>query len=169
MKNYKLYVSISILSLLLTATITAKEIYQWVDENGTIHFQSSPPQNTKQPVTIKRLPTYNDTYRDSQPSVPGQEKENPGSQTAAAAREALQKPEVELFVTSWCPHCRRAIDFLRSRRIPFSEYDIEKDKRAAHRKKQLTGESGVPFALINGQQVHGFSPESYERALGIRP
>ena len=169
MKSYKLYVGVGILSLLITATLNAKEIYQWVDEKGTLHFQSSPPQNTKQPVTIKRLPTYKDTYRDSEPSVPEQERGNSPAQTTAPASEASLRPEVELFVTSWCPHCRRAIDFLRSRRIPFSEYDIEKDKRAARRMKQLSGEGGVPFAIINGQQIHGFSPANYERALEIRP
>ena len=118
MTNYKLCLTVSIIALLLTATLNAKEIYKWVDENGTLHFQGSPPQNTKQPVTIKRLPTYEDDYRDTQPTAP---------------------------------------------------YDIEKDKQAARRKNRLTGESGVPFAMINGQPVHGFSPGAYERALGIRP
>ena len=169
MTNYKLCLTVSIIALLLTATLNAKEIYKWVDENGTLHFQGSPPQNTKQPVTIKRLPTYEDDYRDSQSSAPEEEKGNPGSPTTASARETSQKPEVELYVTSWCPHCKRAIDFLRSRRIAFSEYDIEKDKQAARRKNRLTGKSGVPFAMINGQPVHGFSPGAYERALGIRP
>jgi glutaredoxin len=169
MKNYKLYLSVSIITLLLTATLNAKDVYKWVDENGTIHFQGAPPQNTKQPVTVKRLPTYEDTYRDSQPSAPEQEKGNPGSQTTATARDASRKPEVELYVTSWCPHCKRAIDFLRSRRIAFTEYDIEKDKQAARRKNRLTRESGVPFAIINGQPVHGFSPVAYKRALEAYP
>jgi len=123
MKNYKLYVGVCIISLLLTANLNAKEIYQWVDEKGTLHFQSSPPQNTKQPVTIKRLPTYKDTYRDSESSVPEQEKENPGSETTAS--EASPKPEVELFVTSWCPHCRKTVEFLKENKIAFNYIDIE--------------------------------------------
>ena len=169
MTNYKLYLSVSIITLLLTATLNAKDVYKWVDENGTIHFQGAPPQNTKQPVTIKRLPTYEDDHRDRQPSEPGEEKGNPGSPTTATAGDTSREPEVELYVTSWCPHCKRAIDYLRSRRIAFTEYDIEKDKQAARRKSRLTGESGVPFAMINGQPVHGFTPVAYERALRTRP
>ena len=169
MTNHKLCLSLCIIAIILTATVNAKDIYKWVDENGTLHFQGSPPQNTKQPVTIKRLPTYEDDYRDSQLSAPEQNKENPGSPAPSTTREASNPPEVELYVTSWCPHCKRALDFLRSRGIPFDAYDIEKDKNAARRKKRLTRESGVPFAIINGKGVHGFSQVAYERALQTHP
>ena len=169
MPNYKLCLCVSIISLLLTAIVNAKDIYKWVDENGTVHFQGSPPENTKQPVTIKWLPTYEDDYRDSQRSAPEQNTGNPGSPTPSTARETSRAPEVELYITSWCPHCKRALDFLRSRGIPFDAYDIEKDKNAARRKERLTRESGVPFAIINGKAVHGFSEVAYERALQTHP
>jgi hypothetical protein len=52
-----------------------------------------------------------------------------------------------------------------SRGIPFTAYDIEKDAWAARRKGELDTRGGVPFAVINGQKIHGFSPEAYERAL----
>lgn len=165
MRNYKLCLGVTIIGMLLAATVTAKDIYKWVDENGTLHFQGSPPQHTKQPVTIKRLPTYGDDYRDNHPSGPEQDKDNPPSHTTATPGEEPREAEVELYVTSWCPHCKRALDFLRSRGIPFDVYDVEKDKKAARRKKRLTSEGGVPFAIINGKAVHGFSQVAYERAL----
>jgi hypothetical protein len=47
------------------------------------------------------------------------------------------------------------------------EYDIEKDKSAAKRKKLLdTRNGGVPFAIINEQRIQGFSEAAYARALG---
>jgi glutaredoxin len=76
--------------------------------------------------------------------------------------------QVELYVTIWCPYCKQATQFFRSRGIPFTVYDIEKDKGAAQRKNQLDSRNGVPFALINGQAIHGFSAEAYERALERR-
>jgi glutaredoxin len=169
MTNYKLCLSVSIVSIILTATVNAKDIYKWVDENGTVHLQGSQPQHTKQPVTIKRLPTYEDDYRDIQRLEPEYDKGNPSSNNTSTTIETSREPEVELYVTSWCPYCKRARDFLRSRGISFTEYDIEKDKNAARRKKRLTKESGVPFAIINGKAVHGFSQVAYERALRTHP
>ena len=73
--------------------------------------------------------------------------------------------QVELYVTSWCPYCRQAIDFFRSRGIYYVVYDIERDDNAAHRKNELDPRKGVPFAVINGIKIHGFSEEAYLKAL----
>jgi len=73
--------------------------------------------------------------------------------------------QVELYVTSWCPYCRQAIDFFRSRGIYYVLYDIERDDNAARRKKELDPRKGVPFAVINGVKIHGFSEEAYKKAL----
>jgi len=78
-------------------------------------------------------------------------------------------PKVELYITSWCPWCKKAAEFFRSRGIPFTEYDVEKDRAAAQRQKELAGgNSGVPFAIVNGQRIQGYSPEEYEKALQKR-
>ena len=165
MFNLKTLLSIFIIELALLGTGSATEIYKWVDENGAIHFQESPPQNIKQPVTIKRLPTYQDNYRDYENNTSKQPSANTSSNNPTNDRETSREAEVELYVTSWCPYCKKASEFFRSRGIPFTEYDIEKDKRAARRKKRLTKENGVPFAIINGQPIHGFKRAAYERAL----
>ena len=75
--------------------------------------------------------------------------------------------QVELYTTSWCPYCRKAESFLSANGIPFVSYDIEKDKAAAARKKQLDQRKGVPLAVINGQVVYGFSERSYRAALDL--
>jgi glutaredoxin-like YruB-family protein len=78
---------------------------------------------------------------------------------------ALAAPKVELYTTSWCPYCQKARDFFRSRGIAFTEYDVEKDKEAALRKKKLDNRNGVPFVVIDGRTVHGYSDAAYEAAL----
>lgn len=95
---------------------------------------------------------------DEKGAVHSDVKDDPGSESV----------QVELYVTSWCPYCKQAIQYFRSRGIPFTAYDIEKDGRAAQRKNQLDSRNGVPFAVINGQKIHGFSPEAYERAMTPR-
>ncbi|MEZ4599547.1 MAG: glutaredoxin family protein [Syntrophotaleaceae bacterium] len=74
-------------------------------------------------------------------------------------------PQVELYVTSWCSYCKKAIQFFESRGIPHAVYDIEKDTSAARRKEELDPWPGIPFAVINGQKIHGFSEQAYLQAL----
>jgi glutaredoxin len=86
-----------------------------------------------------------------------------------AAGKADPVPQVELYVTSWCPYCKQAENFFRSRGIPFTAYDIEKDSSAALRKEQLDSSRGVPLAIINGQKIRGYSEEAYMEALKKKP
>ncbi|MDA3833175.1 MAG: glutaredoxin domain-containing protein [Spirochaetales bacterium] len=86
------------------------------------------------------------------------------SQPAVQKKKTTAK--VDLYVTSWCPYCHKAADYFRARKIPFTVYDIEKDTKAAARKKRLDGgRTGVPFAVVNGVALHGYDPRGYERAL----
>ncbi len=87
---------------------------------------------------------------------------------SAAGETAVEAaPPVELFIADWCPNCRKAMDFLRSHGIEFVAYDVEKNETAARRKKQLDKRRLVPFAIINGKKVSGFSENEYLKALGI--
>jgi glutaredoxin len=56
---------------------------------------------------------------------------------------------------------------LRSNHINFRQYDVEKDRKAAARMRALGGTRGVPFAVINGKKVGGYSPDAYKQALGL--
>ena len=83
-------------------------------------------------------------------------------------RQRIISKGVEIYTTSWCKYCKKAIAFLKSNRVKFRQYDIEKDLNAAKRMKALGGTGGVPFALINGKSVYGFTPDRYRQALGLR-
>ncbi len=73
---------------------------------------------------------------------------------------------VNIYVTSWCPYCKKAIDYLESNGIKYNKYDIEKDLSAATRKKKLAPNySGIPLAVINGKILKGFSKSRYSAAL----
>ncbi|MFA5514880.1 MAG: glutaredoxin family protein [Desulfuromonadales bacterium] len=90
------------------------------------------------------------------------------SPCAFAAEESAGKTaRVEIYTTSWCPYCVKAVKFLRANNIPFVEYDVEKDQQAARRQRELAGRGGVPFAIVNGQKIHGWSEQEYRRALEL--
>ena len=173
MTKLKIFFTLITALLLLIGTGTAKDIYKWVDENGVLHFQDTPPQNATQPVSVESVQTYEDSPRNVLKPKQASVKSNPASKTTPPllkqSEKSITPPKVELYVTSWCTYCKKARAFFKSRGIPFTEYDIEKDKVAARRKQQLDKRGGVPFALINGTPVHGFSKAAYERALRGKP
>ncbi len=92
------------------------------------------------------------------------------SQPSRSAAKVAAKPaaQAEIYVTSWCPYCKEAIKFLQDNHVPYVAYDVEKDKQAAKRREKLTSRPGVPFAVINGKKIYGFSAEAYSQALGLK-
>ena len=74
--------------------------------------------------------------------------------------------QVDIYVTSWCPYCKKAIAYLDAKGVKYNKYDIEKDLSAAARKKALAPDySGIPLAVIYGKTIKGFSRKRYSAAL----
>lgn len=73
--------------------------------------------------------------------------------------------EVVLYATAWCGYCEQTRRFLRARKVPFVEHDIERSE-AARREFEALGGRGVPALLIRGKVVHGYSPRDILAALG---
>lgn len=121
------------------AQVVSAKLYTWTDRNGVIRRTYYPPP----------------------PDQVG--KENRMQQVPALQQRSDN--QVELFVTSWCPYCKKAKEFFRSRGIKITVYDVEKNQQAAARKKKLDGRGGVPFAVINGRNIHGYAPDQYANAL----
>lgn len=131
-----------LLFALTFASSAQSEIYQWTDADGKAHFSGSKPVN---PASIENR---NDLDAKS-PPVDGK---------SAVA--------VDLYMTKWCPYCKKAMAFLNKNNIPFKAYDIEQDADAAARKKKLDPRySGIPLAVINGATIRGFSEDLYQEAL----
>jgi glutaredoxin len=86
------------------------------------------------------------------------------SENAAAAQEF---PRVELFLTDWCPYCRKLEAFLKANGVPYERKNIEKDASFKAEYAKLGG-GGIPITRIGGKEVvRGFSPERIGQALGL--
>lgn len=123
------------IQLLLPTYGFSKKLHTWTDRNGVVRRTYYPPPADQ----VK--------------------KSTPAQQTS------VEENQVELYVTSWCPYCKQAEQFFQSKGISYRLYDIEQDAQAAARKKQLDGKGGVPFAMVNGTAIHGYSPQRYTNAL----
>jgi glutaredoxin-like YruB-family protein len=157
--------------LIVTSPASSVEIYKWVDDEGVVHFSDTPPlersealEEEQPPPADSNPPDNSTTAAESQSTTlkPGFFDILEKSPHAPVAPEA---PSVEIYVTSWCGYCKKAKQFFRSKGIKFAVYDIEKDKSAARRMMALTSKKAVPFVVINGHGIQGYSKEAYESAL----
>jgi glutaredoxin len=161
-----------IIAVLVTPQIAEDALYRWVDENGVVHFDEAQPSDVESAVKVEPGTTNGSDVQGVQ---------GPKTDTEESLESSQDKPdgdvqsknasasEAELYITRSCMYCKMAANFLRSKGIPFKWYDIERDRRAALRKMELDPKPGVPFAVINGFRIHGFSVEAYERALSFNP
>jgi glutaredoxin-like YruB-family protein len=73
---------------------------------------------------------------------------------------------VVMYVTSWCPYCKKARDYINSQGASLTEYDIERDRSAADEMVKKTGGSrGVPVVDVEGIIIKGYSPDAISNAL----
>ena len=164
--------------LIMSLYVQAKaEIYKWTDDRGVVHFTDEMPSQDE--ADVESMPSYQKRKGvESEPDTSSEQTEETiesgdsyAPSIAESAKDDLAESEgygpaeVELYTTDWCGYCKKAIEFLESKGVPFREYDVDKDKEAAKRKSALGGGSGVPFAIINGKKIYGFSEELYENAL----
>jgi len=75
-----------------------------------------------------------------------------------------RQTRITLYSSRNCGHCRRAKAYLKEHHIPFTEQDVERNRRA-----QLdfmrAGGRGVPLIMVGEQQLHGFEPRQLQRVL----
>ena len=75
---------------------------------------------------------------------------------------------VKIYSTPTCPWCTRAKQYLSSKNIHYTDYDVSKDRNAAMEMIRKSGQQGVPVLDIDGNIVVGFDKERIDALLGIK-
>ncbi|MET0048321.1 MAG: glutaredoxin domain-containing protein [Sedimenticola sp.] len=73
-------------------------------------------------------------------------------------------PRITLYSTRNCGYCRQAKAFLQKKKLPFVEFDVERNRRA-FTEFQRAGGRGVPLIVIGRKALNGFQPKQLEKAL----
>lgn len=76
----------------------------------------------------------------------------------------MAKPRIHLYTRRKCPHCQQLKTYLKDKKIPFTEWDIEGNRKAISRFQQL-GARGVPVLTIGESRLDGFQPRRLAPAL----
>lgn len=134
-----------VLVLMFSATAYA-DFYSWEDESGVKHITDYPPV-VKKGKSVKVL--QNDS----------------GMSDEKQSTDAGKAPSIKLYTKNDCPDCDKAREFLNSKKLAFTEYNMDTDPKAAAARKEIDDGDDVPLAVINRSHVYGFSEAVYTRAL----
>jgi glutaredoxin 3 len=72
---------------------------------------------------------------------------------------------VTVYSTPTCPYCVMTKNFLKSKQIPFIEYDVSRDRIHAEEMVRKSGQMGVPVIDVGGKIFVGYQPAEIEKAL----
>lgn len=71
--------------------------------------------------------------------------------------------DIKVYSTPTCPWCTVAKNYLKSKNLPFTDYDVSKDREAAVNMVQKSGQRGVPVIEIGGNIVIGFNQDQIDQ------
>jgi len=87
-----------------------------------------------------------------------------GKKASTARKKKVQKKKVTIYVTSWCPYCKKLEKFLRGNNIRYTRYNIERSAKGRKEYKRLGG-GGVPIVKIGSKVIRGYNPQKIKAAL----
>jgi len=138
------------------------EIYKWKDKDGNIVFSDTPPP-----------PGVNAEKKEFKEESTEKPKTKEYFSKTTSERVEEKRPyrdiHVIMYMTSWCPYCVKAREYLRSLDVHLIEYNIERDK--SKREEMLNksgGLQGVPLIDVEGIIVRGYSPDTIRAAIEIK-
>ena len=146
-----------LLSLFICKTATA-DFYKWVDENGNTQISDTPPPDNKSTKDVE-------IHKGPSP----EELANMQNEKDATQDKSKKDPAVMLFTKNDCKDCDKARDYLQSKKVSFTEYNMDNDKSAAERRKKYDEGDDVPFAVVYNSIVFGFTENVYEKVLKKKP
>ena len=72
-------------------------------------------------------------------------------------------------MTSWCPYCRKAREYINSLGVKLTEYDIDRDKsKNSEMLSKSGGAKGVPLIDVEGLIIRGYAPDAIKTAVEKR-
>lgn len=70
--------------------------------------------------------------------------------------KVLYMSKVQIYTTNYCHYCKMAKELLKSKGIPFEEFDVTNDPQKREWLVQTTGLKTVPQIFIDGKSIGGY-------------
>jgi len=141
--------SLFLVAALTGFSVSAATLYKWIDQDGNVVYQDTPPPNDVQ-------------FEESEvEGVPIPLSDAVGLQIEEAA---LVNP-VSLYTVAVCDSCDLVRLYLEKSSIPFVEKDVRSNIETQAELEALTGALSVPTLVIGDKVIDGFSRSAIKSAL----
>jgi len=74
-------------------------------------------------------------------------------------------PKITVYSTPTCPYCIMVKQYLKDKKIEFTNYDVSEDEEKAMEMVKKSGQQGVPVIEINGKIIVGFNRTAIDAEL----
>ena len=74
---------------------------------------------------------------------------------------------VNIYSTPTCPYCHMVKDYLKSKGIEFTDYNVAIDQQKAQEMVDKSGQMGVPVVEIDNNIIVGFDKPEIDRLLNL--
>jgi glutaredoxin 3 len=79
--------------------------------------------------------------------------------------------KVTIYSTPTCPYCRMTKEYLKDKKVEFTDYNVAEDQEKAEEANKKSGQMAVPVIVIDGDKeekiIVGFAKEELDKALGL--
>jgi len=72
---------------------------------------------------------------------------------------------VKIYTTPTCPWCKKTKEFLKLKKIAYTELDVTSNEKARDEMVKKSKQMGVPVLDIDGKIIVGFDQGAIEKAL----
>jgi glutaredoxin len=134
---------IGFLAFLAFATAAHAVVYKVIGADGRVSYTDKEPSPAEKSEKLK-LQTYT------------------GAPSVSSTKDAVKR--VTILSAQWCGVCTRAKAYMKSRKIDFEEWDVDKSDYARAKMNDL-GAKGVPVILVGSRKMVGFSEAGLEDML----
>jgi glutaredoxin-like YruB-family protein len=75
---------------------------------------------------------------------------------------------IKVYSTPFCPYCVTLKDYLKGKKVEFTEVDVSEDEKGCDEMVELSGQIGVPVVNIDGKIIVGFDKEQIDEVLKLK-
>ncbi len=154
--NKKYYALFFVISLNFLPCSLNAEIFKYEDSEGKVHYVDS---QSKIPEQYRSAASDQSDFPEISKVSGSNAEKSSSSKPDVSSSHTETLSRVELFVASYCGHCRKLEKTLSEENISFTSYDIEESETGKKEYAKL-GKGAIPITRINGATIiRGNKPE----------
>lgn len=130
-----------------THSAAAEQLYKWVDSQGRVTYQSTPPPEGASEVVETTI------------GIVG------GEDSETAAEQVFETDPIKFYSKPECATCDLARSYFEEMEIPFEEVDIAEDEAIAAKMQKNFGHNNVPTIKVGNKSVTGYEKNTMAKIL----